>query len=321
VPFKFRKYYSDQAVKILTEFLKSNPGFDFIVIDHYHLVPLVFDTRRLLIRMKSACPRLILRTPNVESSIVNKTAERIDNPMVKAFASREARKMSEYEAKTLGDFDLVAAISPVDQVTLVKNSRKPAKVVSVTGGMYPDQLLPSNVPPDPREVVLVGSFDWHPNVDGALWLIKKVWPLVLKEVHDAHLTLVGRKPPPSLESLACGNIAVTGQVPSVEEYINKASCSVVPLWIGSGMRYKILESFSLAKAVVSTTLGAEGIELENGKHILISDKPDGFAEAVIKILMDTELRDTLGQNARKLVEEKYSWPVIARGFSKILETM
>jgi polysaccharide biosynthesis protein PslH len=321
VPFKFRKYYSESAVKILADRIQKGPVIDAIVADHLHLVPLILDARKVLKKTAFQFPTLILRTANVESTIVKKYAERIDNPMVKAFASQEARKMRTYEGRVLKDFDMVAAISPVDQDTLRKMSGLSESIKYVTAGMDVEKLKPPSEPPTKGEVIFVGSFDWHPNVDGAIWLLDKVWPLVTKRLPEAHLSIVGKSPPPYLQKLASATVSIPGRVDVIEEYVGKSSCSVVPLWIGSGMRYKILEAFALARAVVSTSLGAEGIEITDGENILIRDDPEAFSDGIVQILQDAEFRDRLGMNARKLVEEKYSWPKVAGGFAADIEAL
>jgi len=313
VPFKFRKYFSEESVEIITGLLES-ASFELVMLDHLHLAPLVLSCRDNLMSKGINMPPLVLRTPNVESVVVEKYAERVDNPLVKTFAAREARKTKAYEAAVLGEFDLVAAISPVDQARYRGMSTRPDRIICITAGVDVQALPPSDDPPKPGEVVFVGSFDWQPNVDGAKWLIDKVWPIINERLPAAHLTLVGRKPPPYLEKMASDSVSLTGWVDSVEEYVRRACCCVVPLWIGSGMRLKILEAFALGRAVVSTSLGAEGIEIEDGTNILIRDEPRAFADAVIEVLRDDKLRSSLGAHARELVEKKYSWEMSGRAF-------
>lgn len=315
VPFKFRKYHSKDGVAKLTSVLESETEFDCIIVDHLHLAPLALDLKAEMKKRGIQIPPVILRTPNVESTIVKKYSERVDNPMVKAFAGNEAVKMKNYESKVLSEFDMVASISPVDTEEFKKMAGVDANIITVTAGVDIDELKPSETDPLLGEVVYVGAFDWQPNVDGAAWLIEKVWPAVLSGFPDAHCTLVGKKPPPYLEKLASESIELTGFVDSVTGYINNASCCVVPLWVGSGMRFKILEAFALGKAVVSTSLGAEGIEISDGSDILIRDDPESFAEGILSVLRDGDFRKELGRNARKLVEEKYSWKKVAAGFN------
>ena len=321
IPFKFKKYYSDKAVALLAGVLKEQSYVDAIMVDHLHLAPLMLETKRMLSKEKVPCPSLILRTPNVESTIVEKYADRVDNPLVKAFAMRESRKTKAYEADVLDQFDLVAAISPVDRNKFREMSGAGEKIICVTAGVDTDVLRPADTAPTPGEVVYVGSFDWQPNVDGALWFINKVWPSVLEKIPSAHLSLVGKKPPEYLVKKADKSIAVTGRVESVEEYVTNAACSIVPLWIGSGMRLKILEAFALGRPVVSTSLGAEGIAFTNGENILIRDKPGEFALAVVDVLDEPLLQKTLGSNARKIAEEKYAWDMVASGFLSEIESM
>ncbi len=307
IPFKFRKYYSEKAIDLVVGLLETDLNFDVVIIHHLHLVPLALDSRDRLARTGNRIPPIILRTPNVESAIVDKYSKRIDNPLIKTFARKEAKKMKKYEGAVMAEFDLVAAISPVDRDVLLEMSKGKGRIISVTAGMDADEIRISKNAPQPGEVAFVGTFDWHPNVDGALWMIGKVWPSVIERIPDAHLSLVGRKPPPPLSNAATDSVTVTGWVDSVGEYVEYASCIAVPLWIGSGMRLKILEAFAYGKAVVSTSLGAEGIEAVDGEHILLRDDPKEFADAVVEILSDESKRDMLGKNARKLVEEKYTW--------------
>jgi glycosyltransferase involved in cell wall biosynthesis len=320
VPFKFRKYHWDSGVRILADTL-ADGRFDAIICDHLHLAPMLLDTQSIVNWEGINYPLKVLRTPNVESTIVSRYSERVSNAMVAAFAHREAAKMKAYESNVLSAFDLVAAISPVDKSVFEKMSVKPANIVCVTAGVDFDHLRPSHEPPKPGEVVFVGAFDWQPNVDGALWLIDQVWPKVLESFPEAHLSLVGRRPPEYLAERAGKSIDVTGQVESVVEYVSRAGCSVVPLWIGSGMRIKILEAFALGSPVVSTSLGAEGIEAADGEHLLIRDDPRGFADAVVEVLTNPGLRLELAGKARTLVEERYSWARVARQFSDEIESL
>jgi glycosyltransferase involved in cell wall biosynthesis len=314
VPFKFRKYHSKIAVDRLVELFESEPPYDCVIVDHLHLAQLALDVKSAVLKNKTTVPPLVLRTPNVESTIVKKYAERVDNPMIKAFAGNEAIKMKTYESNVFSEFDLVAAISDMDRKAFEKMSEKPANFITVTAGVDVDELRPSKINPVEGEVVFVGSFDWQPNVDGATWLINEVWPKVIEKFPAAHFTLVGKKPPPYLEKLASDTVEATGYVDSVTEYINRATCCVVPLWIGSGMRLKILEAFALGKAVVSTSLGAEGIEYLEGEDILIRDDAGSFADGILDVLGNAELRQELGRNARVVAERKYSWKIVASGF-------
>jgi len=313
VPFKFRKYYSEEAVELVTGLLLDGE-YDVLVAVPSHLMPLVLDCREKIRKAGGRIPPNVLRLHNVESNIVSKYAARINKPLIATFAKREARKMVAYEKAVLSEFDLVAAISPVDRDKLLEMSGGKANIISATTGANLEDLVPSETPQTPGEVVFVGSFDWHPNVDGAIWLIKKVWPRVLDKYPSAHLTLVGRKPPKELEAMDSETIELTGLVDSVREYIDRASVCAVPLWIGSGMRLKILEAFALRRAVVSTSLGAEGIEYEDGRNIVIRDKAEEFAEGIVDLLSNPGKAEKLGWNARALVEEKYGWDKVAVNF-------
>jgi glycosyltransferase involved in cell wall biosynthesis len=142
-----------------------------------------------------------------------------------------------------------------------------------------------------------------PNADGIAWFVREVWP----QTPDARLLVVGRDPPESVLRLASDRIAVTGAVPDVAPYFARATAVIVPLLSGGGTRLKILEAFAAGRAVVSTSIGAEGLEVSDGRHLLLADGAHAFAEATGRLLADPELRARLAAEARKLVQERYDW--------------
>lgn len=163
-----------------------------------------------------------------------------------------------------------------------------------------------------RELIFVGSMDWQPNDDGIRFFISTIFPLILQRDKNVRLLVVGRKPSKALLEAVqkIPNVVVTGAVEDVRPYIEHAAVSVVPLRVGGGTRLKVLEAFSMGKAVVSTSLGSEGIQYTHGEDVLIADDPQGFADAVMRLLDDRQLSDRIGAKARALVEAKYSWTTI-----------
>jgi glycosyltransferase involved in cell wall biosynthesis len=157
--------------------------------------------------------------------------------------------------------------------------------------------------------------DWYPNEDGIVHFIDTVLPRVRRAVPGATLTVVGRSPSDRLRDAAAGaGVHVTGLVDDVRPLMAEASVYVVPLRIGGGTRLKIFEALSMAKAVVSTTVGAEGLPLAPGQHFLQADDPAGFAEAVTLLLRDSARRRAIGAAGRRLVEERYSWSKVVDEF-------
>ena len=163
--------------------------------------------------------------------------------------------------------------------------------------------------------------DWLPNEDGIFYFANEIFPLILAKVPDASLCVVGRNPSQRLRDLAARipNIQLTGWVEDVRPYLAQRAVCVVPLRIGGGTRLKIYEAMSMAKAVVSTSIGAEGLPVRSGEHLLVADTPSSFAESTLQLLGDPSLRDQLGRRARLLVEQNYSWARVSSDFSQVLE--
>src|SRR5208282_6305451 len=169
----------------------------------------------------------------------------------------------------------------------------------------------------PPRVVFTGSMDWEPNVDAVEYFCSQIWPRIREEFPDAIFQIVGRNPFAKVRRLASESVEVTGTVPSVAEYLEKASVVVVPLRIGGGTRLKIFEAMAMGKALVSTSIGAEGLDVLHGRDLLLADNPDRFANAVLDLLRDPVLRRRYEQ-AAAIQAQRYDWSRIAEGFAGVL---
>ncbi|MBX5451418.1 glycosyltransferase [Thermogemmatispora sp.] len=171
-----------------------------------------------------------------------------------------------------------------------------------------------------QRLLFTGSLDYYPNEQAVLSFARECWPLIRERSPTAEWWIVGRNPPRSVRRLArLPGVRVTGTVPDVRPYLAEASVVVVPLSIGSGTRLKILEALAMKKAVVSTTLGAEGLAVVSGRHLVIADTPGDFANAVISLLEDAERRQALGEAGRRLVEQNYSWDHCQKQLAALLQ--
>ncbi|MGB8643954.1 MAG: glycosyltransferase [Anaerolineae bacterium] len=156
--------------------------------------------------------------------------------------------------------------------------------------------------------VFTGKMDFRPNIDAATWFAHEILPALRREIPLAHISFVGQKPSPRVQALADEpGVEVTGWVPDTRPYIADAAVYAVPLRMGGGTRLKVLEAMAMGKAIVSTTLGAEGIEYIRDRDLVIADGPEEFARAIAALLRNPDRRRELGANARKLAEEKYDW--------------
>jgi polysaccharide biosynthesis protein PslH len=172
----------------------------------------------------------------------------------------------------------------------------------------------------PGRIVFTGTFSYYPNVQAVLLFAQRCWPLIRAQAPLATWQIVGGNPPLEVQRLAeLPGVAVTGTVPDVKPYLDAAEVAVAPLQIGSGTRLKILEALSMQKAVVSTSLGCEGLAVVSGEHLVVADEPEAFAQSVVTLLGNPELRATLGANGRTLVEAEYRWEQCGDKLLRVLE--
>jgi glycosyltransferase involved in cell wall biosynthesis len=160
--------------------------------------------------------------------------------------------------------------------------------------------------------------DWQPNIDGVEFFCSEIWPLVLQKVPQARFRIVGRDPHPRVKKLASDTVEVTGTVPSIVDHLSEASAIVVPLRIGGGTRIKIYEGMAMGKATVSTTVGAEGLDVQHARDILLEDSPSRFAEAIVTLLQDEDVRRRIETGAIATAR-KYDWSVITQQFVDVLQ--
>jgi glycosyltransferase involved in cell wall biosynthesis len=200
--------------------------------------------------------------------------------------------------------------------SMVGPSRISVVQTGVDLGQY--RFDPKAAPSGPL-VVFTGSMDWVPNIDGVEFFCKEIWPRVLEKVPEAHFRIVGRDPHPRVKKLASDSVEVSGTVPSIIDHLREAAVFVVPLRIGGGTRIKIYEAMAVGKATVSTTVGAEGLDVRHDRDILLADDPSGFSEAVVSILKQDDLRRRL-EAASAATAARYDWSVITEKFVEVLRT-
>ena len=308
LPYAVGKYRSRAFARQVRQLLHELP-FDLIVCDF--LFPAVNLPKAL------PCPAVIF-THNVESEIWRRHAETKTGMLGRLLYGSQYRRMLRFERRTLARFDGVLAVSEADSDTfrrLYPNAiRKPVSIVAT--GVDTDYFTPAApVPSGPqtnRSLVFTGSMDWLPNEDAMVFFCREVLPLIQREEPDVTLSIVGRAPTPTVTALAKQpGVSVSGRVDDVRPYVRDAAVYIVPLRIGGGTRLKIFEAMAMAKAIVSTSVGAEGLPVTNGEHVWLADEPQAFASAVVTLLRDMDLRQRLEEAARALVLERYDWSAVA----------
>ncbi|HZT75637.1 MAG TPA: glycosyltransferase [Vicinamibacterales bacterium] len=315
LPYAVSKYRSRAYRSTLSTLLRDTP-FDLVVCDF--LFPAVNLPDRL------PCPAVIF-THNVESEIWRRYAETKTSGLERWLYGAQYRRMLRYEARTLARFDGVLAVSDADAQTFARlypdAIARPVHVVQT--GVDTAYFKPSPVQPVHSRVpslVFTGSMDWLPNEDAMQFFAREILPLVRGELPDVRLTIVGRAPTPAVKKLADdAAIEVTGRVDDVRPYMDAAAVYVVPLRIGGGTRLKIFEAMAMGKAVVSTTVGAEGLPVTPDVHARIADGPRAFADAVVDLVRHPDRRRQLEAAARSLVVERFDWSAVAGDLEAALE--
>jgi sugar transferase (PEP-CTERM/EpsH1 system associated) len=308
VPYAVAKYRARAYQARLEELLRID-GFDAVVCDF--LPPLVNMPDAL------PCPS-ILFTHNVEAEIWRRHAETAANPVARHLLAQQWRRMLRFERRALSRFDLVLAVSHNDSESFQRlypgALRRPVHVIQT--GVDTQYFTPASAPPDrPAHLVFSGSMDWLPNEDGMVYFVREILPLVRQAVPGTTVSIIGRAPTPAVRRLGEeAGVEVTGSVDDVRPHVAAGCVYVVPLRIGGGTRLKIFEAMAMSKAVVSTTIGAEGLPVTDGRDILIADTPAAFAEAVVGLIRNEGWRRQLETEARRLVVERYDWSAVAQDF-------
>lgn len=256
---------------------------------------------------------------NVESMIWKRRVEHASGLPQKVYLQMQARRMLAYEGLVCRSVKNVIAVSTID-AEMMRSLYGAKRVDAVPTGVDVDYFAPPPAPAPATDLTFVGSMDWTPNIDGIDWFIRDVLPLIREKKPGCRLAIVGRKPPEHLMKLAQSDpaITVTGTVPDVRPYLWGSSVSIVPLRIGGGTRLKIYEAMAARAPVIATTIGAEGLDIQDGENILLADSPQNFSDRCLALLADASERARLAGNAWNMVNSKYSWEVVTRSFERLL---
>lgn len=258
----------------------------------------------------------VLFQHNVEAMIWERHAAVPQNPIRRAYMHRQWQRMRNFEANECLRFNHVVAVSEVD-ARIMQSQYKVSSVSDVPTGVDLEYFTARQArPTNNSELVFVGSMDWMPNDDGIRWFAAEVFQKIRDEVPDAKLTVVGRSPSAAMRELAIriSGIEVTGTVPDVRPYLERAAISIVPLRVGGGTRLKIYEAMAMGTPMVSTTIGAEGLPIQDGEHLSIADAPDKLANAIIHLLRHPAEAERLAANALRHVQQHCSWDAVANQF-------
>jgi sugar transferase (PEP-CTERM/EpsH1 system associated) len=237
-------------------------------------------------------------------------------PAAWVLAWLETFAMKRCEARVASLADRVIVVSDADRHVLLEIAPK-AQVDVVPNGVDTTYFSPASATEDNR-LLFTGALFWHPNVDAVCWFCDSIWPLIRRDVPDALLDLVGSEPPDPVRALdRLPGVHVISDIPDVRPHMARSAVYVVPLRVGSGTRLKILEALASGKAVVTTSIGVEGLALTTGEEVVVADDPTAFAAACVDILRDGAKRTSLGRKGRVATEARCDWSIVLAGLNGI----
>ncbi len=308
VPVPVARYVSPLMKQQIQELLLQQK-FDSLVCDFLFPAPNIPDISRA-----------VLFQHNVESVIWRRHAEEARQPAKKAYFRLQARRMENFERDICRRAGHIIAVTEVDRAAM-REQFGAESVSTVATGVDIDYFAPPLDRETRADLIFVGSMDWLPNIDAIEYFAAQILPLIHKERPECRVIVAGRRPTPGLQDLARREprIVLTGTVPDVRPYLWESTVSIVPLRIGGGTRLKIFEAVAAKLPVVSTSVGAEGLPLENGKQIAIADTPQAFADSCLRLLADAATRRQMSQDAWNFVTARFSWEAVTRDFEAALE--
>lgn len=292
--FHLQRYASAQMQARLTHVLRDG-AYDFVQVESSAMARFDFGTTPVVLDEHNLEYELLRRSNAVETS-----------PVRRAFAANEWRKVEREERSTWQKVSGCVITSSREQ-EVVEAAAPGTPTAVVPNGVALDHFAPATSPVSPGNIVFTGLMTYRPNADGVSYFIREILPLIRASYPKATFTAVGWGLPDDVRQLLGGVVTHTGRVDDVRPYMAGASVVVVPLRIGSGTRLKVLEALAMAKGVVSTSVGCEGLDVDHGEHLLVADDPVAFAASVVRLLESPAEAAALGRRGRTLVEDRYGW--------------
>ena len=302
-PAMVLKYDTAAMRRVVIEALdKFKP--DVVHLDMLHLGSLIKEVHGLPV---------VMVEHNVEAELLKRRVANESNWLRRAYLARQARKLESFETRTCRAAKEIVAVSDVDADhirTLAPNT----PVTVVPNGVDTEFFTPTNGAAHASSMVYVGGLSWFPNFDAIDFFTKEILHRVTRVKPDANLTVIGQVPSQRMLEPWQNEprVRFTGLVDDIRPIVAAAGIYIVPLRIGGGTRLKILDAMAMGKAVVTTSIGCEGLQVTPGKDVLIADGAEAFSDAVIRVMSDSKLAAQLGANGRVCVEQNYRWVAIAK---------
>jgi glycosyltransferase involved in cell wall biosynthesis len=310
-----RKLFTVPALQVVLDDVLGSTAFDAVVVEFPFMAH--YDLSRSPPGVPP--PRRVLDEHNIEFDLARQMAGPGAGLARRFYNAANWRRLRREELGAWRAFDGVAFTSAVDD-TRARGLVPGLRSAVVPNGVDVAHFAPRATDPRPEagRLVFFGTFNYFPNVDGVLFMLREIWPLVVERCPDARLQIIGADPPEEIRRLAGPGVELSGFVDDLRPHLARAAGVVVPLRMGGGTRLKVVEAMAMGRPIVATSLGAEGIEAEPGREILLADGPAAFAEAVVRLLGDPALGERMGRAARALAVERYGWGGAARILERLL---
>jgi glycosyltransferase involved in cell wall biosynthesis len=258
-----------------------------------------------IIRLYATCPVLI-RSHNVEYLIWERLAKGANNPFKRWYLKLLKKKLRNYEIRYYNLFDGVAAITDADANLMKQLGINKPKIATIPAGVLEEKFnRQASSLVEKNSIFSISALDWMPNIEALDWFLKEIWPNIHTSFPDLKLHIAGKSTPGKLLKLKISGVKIHGMVPDAVEFMQQYDIMVVPLLSGGGMRLKIIEAMALGKCIISTSIGAEGIEYTNYKNIIISDTPSEWLAAIQFCIENPEAKNEIGKQAAILAKSNY----------------
>jgi glycosyltransferase involved in cell wall biosynthesis len=311
--YNITRFYSREFEKVLTALL-SKESFDVIQLETLWVTPYVETVR------KKSKAKIVFRSHNVEYMIWERLASISRNPLKGMYLKLLSGRLKKYEIGMLNKYDGIACITELD-VSVFKKAGCTIPIIHIPFGVNLSDYKPVESGIEFPSVFHIGAMDWMPNEEAIKWFLNIIWPKIQLKYPNLNLYLAGRNMPSWLLDLKMKNVLIEGEVSDSVKFMNSKSIMIVPLQSGGGMRVKIIEGMALAKTIISTSIGAEGIAYENNVNLLIADTEIAFEQAIMQCITDKAFSDTIGKSARTLIETKYDNRKICERLFEFYQTL
>jgi len=301
--YNIYRFKSNQFKKKIINILDKK-SYDIIQLEGLYLTPYVNTIKQ------HSNAKIILRSHNIEHKIWEYLAQNCKSILKKWYLKKLAKQLKKYELAYINKTDAIITITENDYQFYKKNNCC-VQLTFISIGFKEVKIVKGK---NLNTVGFLGSLDWKPNIEGVTWFINKVWPKIISKNPSSILYIAGRKTPNWLKKMESSNIKIIGEVNNAHEFIQSKNVIISPLFSGSGIRVKLIEAMFLKKAIVSTSLSANGINVTHKKEILIADNEDAFSDCVISCLQNNKLNSSLGKNGFNFVKKNYQSSNIAEKF-------